>query len=148
MPAVCCLLHLCFSQFSSKLYYFSGEGNGNPAQYSCLWNPTDRGGGLLSMESQESDTTEQLNRQYIRLQGEVEATWGQSQEDMSFITTASGCRIPCSLDGLSGLGCTCGFGSVFFFFVPSLFFCWVRWWLLFRQILFLVIFSDRKAQSL
>ena len=39
---------------------------------------------------------------------------------MSFITAASGCRIPCSLDGLSGLGCTCSFGSVFS--VPSLFF--------------------------
>ena len=39
---------------------------------------------------------------------------------MSFIIAASGCRIPCSLDGLSGLECTCGFRSVFP--VPSLFF--------------------------
>ena len=31
----------------------SGEGNGNPLQYSCLENPMDRGtGGLQSMVSQ------------------------------------------------------------------------------------------------
>ena len=36
-----------------------GEGNGNPLQYSCLGNPTDRGAnGLQSMWSQESDMTE------------------------------------------------------------------------------------------
>ena len=36
----------------------SGEGNGNPLQYSCLENPMDRGAcGLQSMGSQESDTT-------------------------------------------------------------------------------------------
>ena len=39
-----------------------GEGHGNPLQYSCLENSMDRGaGGLQSMESQESDKTEQLN---------------------------------------------------------------------------------------
>ena len=32
---------------------FSGEGNGNPLQYSCLRNPIDReSGGLQSMGSQ------------------------------------------------------------------------------------------------
>ena len=38
----------------------SGEGNGNPLQYSCLENPMDREecGGLQSMGSQKSDTTE------------------------------------------------------------------------------------------
>ena len=25
------------------MYFLSGEGNGNPLQYSCLKNPTDRG---------------------------------------------------------------------------------------------------------
>ena len=40
----------------------SGEGNGNPLQYSCLENPMDRGGGRLqSMGFQESDMTWQLN---------------------------------------------------------------------------------------
>ena len=32
----------------------SGEGNGNPLQYSCLGNPwTEEPGGLQSMESQK-----------------------------------------------------------------------------------------------
>ena len=32
---------------------FSGEGNGNPLQYSCLENPTEEEpGGLQSMRSQ------------------------------------------------------------------------------------------------
>ena len=30
----------------------SGEGNGNPLQYSCLENPMDEPGGLQSMGSQ------------------------------------------------------------------------------------------------
>ena len=35
-----------------------GEGNGNPLQYSCLENPTDRGAcGLQSMGSQQSEMT-------------------------------------------------------------------------------------------
>ena len=37
---------------------FSGEGNGNPLQYSCLENPNDRGAGRLqSIGMQESDMT-------------------------------------------------------------------------------------------
>ena len=36
-----------------------GEGNGNPLQYSCLENPTDRGAGQATVhEVAESDTTE------------------------------------------------------------------------------------------
>ena len=36
----------------------SGGGHGNPLQYFCLENPIDRiPGRLLSMESQEPDTT-------------------------------------------------------------------------------------------
>ena len=41
-----------------------GEGNGKPLQYSCLGNPMDRisnCGRPQFMESQKSDTTEQLN---------------------------------------------------------------------------------------
>ena len=35
------------------------EGNGNPLQYSCLENPMEEPGRLLSMGHKESDTTEQ-----------------------------------------------------------------------------------------
>ena len=40
-----------------------GEGNGNPLQYSCLENPTDRGTWQATIHgvSQQSDTTEQLS---------------------------------------------------------------------------------------
>ena len=37
-----------------------GEGNGNPLQYSCLENPTEKPGGLQSTGCKESDTTEWL----------------------------------------------------------------------------------------
>ena len=41
----------------------SGEGNGNPLQYSCLENPMDRGSvvGYSRWGRKESDTTEQLH---------------------------------------------------------------------------------------
>ena len=41
----------------------SGEGNGNPFQYSCLGNPMDRGAWWASVHgiAKESDMTEQLN---------------------------------------------------------------------------------------
>ena len=40
----------------------SGEGNGNPLQYSCLENPMDKEPGRLQlMGLQELDTTEQLS---------------------------------------------------------------------------------------
>ena len=37
-----------------------GEGNGNPLQYSCLGNPTDRGAWQTTVHgvTKESDTTE------------------------------------------------------------------------------------------
>ena len=37
----------------------SGEGNGNPLQYSCLENPRDRGAWQATVHgvSEESDTT-------------------------------------------------------------------------------------------
>ena len=39
----------------------SGEGNGNPLQYSCLENPMDRGAWQGTAHGvAESDTTEQL----------------------------------------------------------------------------------------
>ena len=37
----------------------SGEGNGNPLQYSCLENPMD-GGAWCPWGRKESDTTERL----------------------------------------------------------------------------------------
>ena len=46
-----------------KYMALHGEGNGNPLQYSCLGNPwTKEPGGLQSMGSQRSDTTERLTR--------------------------------------------------------------------------------------
>ena len=38
----------------------SGEGNGNPFQYSCLGNPMDRGAWRATVQgvTKESDTTE------------------------------------------------------------------------------------------
>ena len=38
---------------------FSGEGNGNPLQYSCLENPRDRGGWQTKVcgVSEETDMT-------------------------------------------------------------------------------------------
>ena len=41
----------------------SGEGNGNPLQYSCLENPTDGGAmvGYSPWSRKESDTTERLH---------------------------------------------------------------------------------------
>ena len=38
----------------------TGEGNGNPIQYSWLENPMDRGAWWASLGVAESDTTEQL----------------------------------------------------------------------------------------
>ena len=44
-----------------------GEGNGNPFQYSCLGNPTDRGTWRATVYgvSKESDTTERLNNNKV-----------------------------------------------------------------------------------
>ena len=41
----------------------SGGGNGNPLQYSCLGNPTDRGAWRATVHGghKESDTTDGLN---------------------------------------------------------------------------------------
>ena len=41
----------------------TGEGNGNPLQYSCLGNPMDKGDLWATVHENEekSDTTERLN---------------------------------------------------------------------------------------
>ena len=49
-----------------------GEGNGNPLQYSCLGNSTDR--GLQSTESQRWDTTEHAHMHVI---------WGLQPQHLS-----------------------------------------------------------------
>ena len=38
--------------------YYLGEGNGDPLQYSCLGNPTDRGAwqAIVHEVAEESDT--------------------------------------------------------------------------------------------
>ena len=43
----------------------TGEGNGNPLQYSHLGNPMDRGAwqAIVHGVAKESDTTERLNQQ-------------------------------------------------------------------------------------
>ena len=43
-----------------ELRRYSGEGNGNPLQYSCLDNPLDRGPwwAIVHGVKKESDTTE------------------------------------------------------------------------------------------
>ena len=46
---------------------FSGEGNGNPLQHSCLGNPMDRG-AWSPWGHKESDTTEQINNNEILTQ--------------------------------------------------------------------------------
>ena len=45
------------------------EGNGNPLQYSCLENPTDRGAWRATVYTviKESDTTERLKQQMIEI---------------------------------------------------------------------------------
>ena len=53
------LLRLLFDEF----IHYTGKGNGNPLQCSCLGNPMDREepGGLQSTGLLESDMTEWLN---------------------------------------------------------------------------------------
>ena len=45
-----------------------GEGNGNPLQYSCLGNPTNRGAWWAAVHraAKELDTPERLNNTNIR----------------------------------------------------------------------------------
>ena len=49
---------------------FPGAGNGNPLQYSCLGNPTDRGDWQATVHrvAKESDTTERINNKKLCFQ--------------------------------------------------------------------------------
>ena len=54
-----------YSLWGRKELDMTEEGNGTPCQYSCLENPwTEESGGLQSMGSLESDTTEWLHFQF------------------------------------------------------------------------------------
>ena len=50
--------------FIIKVKHTSGEGNGNPLQYSCLENSLDKGGWQVYSPwgNKESDTTERLSQ--------------------------------------------------------------------------------------
>ena len=39
-------------------YFITGEGNGNPLQYSCLENPTDRGAWRAMVHGDTTEVTE------------------------------------------------------------------------------------------
>ena len=54
-----CVPSLCWDDFP-------GEGNGNPLQYSCLENPTEKPGGLLSTGHKESDRNKQLTLPLVK----------------------------------------------------------------------------------
>ena len=48
-------------------YFITGEGNGNPLQYSCLENPIDRGAWRAMVQGvAESDTTEMTRHTQIK----------------------------------------------------------------------------------
>ena len=59
-----------------------GEGNGNSLQYSCLGNPMDRGvwratvGGIV----EESDMTQQLNKNNVYIHSHVHGVLGRQTE--------------------------------------------------------------------
>ena len=54
-----------------------GEGNGNPLQYSCLENPTDRGAWQATIHgvSKESDRTEWLNNKLFSVHNLASGTF-------------------------------------------------------------------------
>jgi len=70
-----------------KLGSSSGEGNGNPLQYSCLGNPTDRGAWWAAVHgvTKESDMTHQLNNN-SKLEIITNALIGNTQSHLIFIS--------------------------------------------------------------
>ena len=63
--------YLYFGLRGEKYIYLksntSGEGNGNPLQYSCLESPMEGGAWLATVHgvAKESDTTEWLHYHYV-----------------------------------------------------------------------------------
>ena len=54
--------HLEFQRIGAEYYSETGEGNGNPLQYSCLENPMDRGAWRATVlgVTKELEMTQQL----------------------------------------------------------------------------------------
>ena len=76
----------------------SGEGNGNPLQYSCLENPLDRGAWWATVHGlTELDTTERLTLLLFKIQKFFLAVPGLRCCGQAFC----GC-------GEQGLLCSCG----------------------------------------
>ena len=62
--STCQFRRLKSHRFSTWVGKIPGEGNGNPLQYSCLENSTDRGAWQATVYSfTELDTTEQAHTQ-------------------------------------------------------------------------------------
>ena len=68
-----------------------GERKGNPLQYSCLGNPTDRGSQWTTVPgvAKESDKTYRLNNnkrwKMIKEKNEEQPTWGEDAQKIPYL---------------------------------------------------------------